>query len=611
MRWQTVGWVAATVLVGLVVPVAVGAVGIAGATGAIYTARDESAPPAPVDGVAVPVHDPGKPTAVILLGPEVANAADVLAPYEVLAATGAFNLYTVAPQRQPVPLTGGLDLVPDLSLGQLDQRLPTGPEVIVVPQLSEVAAGLPPSVAPVVQWLQRQRADGDPLLVGVCVGAQVLAEAGLLDGRPATSHWLGLIGLRRDYPGVRWQDGVAYVDDGDLITTAGVLSGVNGALRVVERMVGHPAAAQAARAVSWPAYSPGAPAPIQRSRPAPADTVAVLSAGYRWDRPTMGVLLTDGVGEIELASAFRPYTELSYLARPVAVTAEGRPVRSRHGLTFAPRADLASAAPRLDRLVVPGTDAAGRAAADKLSLPEHLSPVYLHAAPGFAFDGALTDIARTRDVATARWVAKSLQYPTTNPQLSGPAWPWALTVRPILLATATIAAALGIRLLRRRCSAPPTPPSFPTAMPSIHLPRKGHDHLQHPSRSGTAALRSPLSRDGRGMVVGMAVLSPWSRCCSTHSAGPSLLQRALSNSPADCRQGGTMQPHIDHDQPDRFPTDPTGLPEADRPQVLELAEGDTLELKVGPVAKRLGDTTVRMLGYNGSIPGPTLKVAPG
>ena len=204
VRWRTVGRVAAIVLVGLLVPVAVGAVGIAGATGEIYTARDHRAPPAPVDAAAAPAHDPGKPTAVILLGPEGANAADVLAPYEVLAATGAFNLYTVAPQRQPVPLTGNLDLVPDLSLGQLDQRLPTGPDVIVVPQLSEVAAGLPPSIAPVIAWLQRQRAQGDPLLVSVCVGAQVLAEAGLLDGRPATSHWLGLIGLRRDYPGVRW-----------------------------------------------------------------------------------------------------------------------------------------------------------------------------------------------------------------------------------------------------------------------------------------------------------------------------------------------------------------------------------------------------------------------
>jgi FtsP/CotA-like multicopper oxidase with cupredoxin domain len=60
-----------------------------------------------------------------------------------------------------------------------------------------------------------------------------------------------------------------------------------------------------------------------------------------------------------------------------------------------------------------------------------------------------------------------------------------------------------------------------------------------------------------------------------------------------------------------FPTDPSGLPEAGRPQLLELAPGDTLDLGVGPVAKRLGDTTVRMLGYNGSIPGPTLKVQQG
>ena len=60
-----------------------------------------------------------------------------------------------------------------------------------------------------------------------------------------------------------------------------------------------------------------------------------------------------------------------------------------------------------------------------------------------------------------------------------------------------------------------------------------------------------------------------------------------------------------------FPTDPSGLPEAGRPELLELADGDTLDLRVGPVAKRLGDTTVRMLGYNGSIPGPTLKVQQG
>jgi FtsP/CotA-like multicopper oxidase with cupredoxin domain len=63
--------------------------------------------------------------------------------------------------------------------------------------------------------------------------------------------------------------------------------------------------------------------------------------------------------------------------------------------------------------------------------------------------------------------------------------------------------------------------------------------------------------------------------------------------------------------PAEFPTDPTGLPEATEPRLLELADGDVLDLAVGPVAKRLGDTTVRMLGYNGSIPGPTLRVREG
>jgi FtsP/CotA-like multicopper oxidase with cupredoxin domain len=72
--------------------------------------------------------------------------------------------------------------------------------------------------------------------------------------------------------------------------------------------------------------------------------------------------------------------------------------------------------------------------------------------------------------------------------------------------------------------------------------------------------------------------------------------------------------HPDHGAgraPDEFPRDPSGLPAATRPEVLELAHGDTLHLRVEPVAKRLGDTTVRMLAYNGSIPGPTLKVQQG
>ena len=62
---------------------------------------------------------------------------------------------------------------------------------------------------------------------------------------------------------------------------------------------------------------------------------------------------------------------------------------------------------------------------------------------------------------------------------------------------------------------------------------------------------------------------------------------------------------------DQFPTDVAGLPEARSPEHVELADGDELELRMAPVAKRVGDDTVRMLAYNGSIPGPVLRVKEG
>jgi FtsP/CotA-like multicopper oxidase with cupredoxin domain len=62
---------------------------------------------------------------------------------------------------------------------------------------------------------------------------------------------------------------------------------------------------------------------------------------------------------------------------------------------------------------------------------------------------------------------------------------------------------------------------------------------------------------------------------------------------------------------EHFPTDVTGLPQARATEAVELSDGDELELRIAPVAKQLGDTTVRMLAYNGSIPGPTLRVKEG
>ena len=81
--------------------------------------------------------------------------------------------------------------------------------------------------------------------------------------------------------------------------------------------------------------------------------------------------------------------------------------------------------------------------------------------------------------------------------------------------------------------------------------------------------------------------------------------------PAPCRRSHEH----DHDtlvsDSDQFPTDPAGLAEAGASEIVELADGDKFDLRIAPVTKRLGDATVRMLAYNGSIPGPTLQVSEG
>jgi hypothetical protein len=228
---------------------------------------------------------------------------------------------------------------------------------------------------------------------------------------------------------------------------------------MVERLAGPSVAAEAAAAVGWRHY--GADPPVTTGIGVP-DPVAIVNAGYRWNRATLGVMLTDGVGEIELASLFDAHGGQSLAARTLALTVDGGPIHSRHGLTFLPRADLASAAPQLDRLLVPGVAAA--ATRTIAPAPGGPAPEYVHGRPGFAYDLTLTDLARTTDVATARWTAKVLELPTDGLVLDGPAWPCAPTALPVVLALLRGAVVAGAsRLLRRRRRGRQEPVPAPTA----------------------------------------------------------------------------------------------------------------------------------------------------
>ncbi|PAZ10271.1 AraC family transcriptional regulator [Streptomyces sp. SA15] len=116
-------------------------------------------------------------------------------------------------------------------------------DTIIVPGCSEEAG--PPS-ADVVAALRRA-AEAGTRIASVCVGAFVLAEAGLLDGLRATTHWVAADVLARRYPRVEVQPDVLYVDNGQILTSAGAAAAMDMCLHMIRRDLGSAVAAHAAR----------------------------------------------------------------------------------------------------------------------------------------------------------------------------------------------------------------------------------------------------------------------------------------------------------------------------------------------------------------------------
>jgi transcriptional regulator GlxA family with amidase domain len=435
-RWRLVlGYVAAAVLL----PLLAAGWGLAGhATAVASPALTEPLPERPR-------HDPDKLTAVIVAGTTGAESIDVLVPYEVLAASGRFNVYTVAPQRRPLPLfpgspsLQGTDFVPHFSLAELDE-VTTAPDVIVVPF---VPAADSQDNAPLLSWLRQRTGPGTTLLT-ICGGSLVAAEAGLLDGREATSHQNVLPIVQRTHPAVGWVDGRRWVQDGDVVSSAGITAGVDATLRVLEEHLGRAAAVDVAARIGYP-HRRFLDDPSYAVPPAGA-AVRTLNLAYRWQRTQLGVALYDGVGEIDVASIvdLYPRTHASTI-QPVAA----RPgvVVTRHGLHLLPRHSLDSDPP-LDRIVVPGDAPAGLTAGiGSWAGPRGVAVDHTHTdEPGrFAVDAVLRDIGRQETRAAAALVARGIEYPVAPTGLVGGRWPDALVLRPVLLALLGLAAAALVR----------------------------------------------------------------------------------------------------------------------------------------------------------------------
>jgi transcriptional regulator GlxA family with amidase domain len=116
--------------------------------------------------------------------------------------------------------------------------------VLIPPSIAGFSAGQAPSA--VIHWIRQQHASG-ATLGGVCVGSILMAESGLLDGRSATTHWTSAKQFAERYPAVKLNADKPIVDDGDLITTAGLMAWAELGLRLVDRLLGPSIATSTAR----------------------------------------------------------------------------------------------------------------------------------------------------------------------------------------------------------------------------------------------------------------------------------------------------------------------------------------------------------------------------
>ncbi|TDC47717.1 protein DJ-1 [Jiangella ureilytica] len=400
-----------------------------------------------------PAPQAGRITVAVVLGTSGSVVTDVLAPYEVFARSSAFQVYTVAERRQPVALTGGLPVLPHHTFDTVTADPALRPDVVVVPALAEPAGD---AELPLREWVAQQARRGTRIL-GVCSGAHVLAAAGILNGRTATSFWFRVGALQKAYPDATWVTGERYVQDGPITTTAGVTSGVIGALRLVEQLAGPAEAERIGSEVSYPGWSMSGTTAIGRHRLAIGDLPYALNAAFPWGRPTIGVGLVDEVGETEVAAAFELYSATSSAARTVPLAGR-RWVTTRHGVVLIPQlADGDS--PAIDRLVVPGVEHAddvGRPLT-RWAAERHLTVELPHQGRHgheSGIDPVLRDLASRADVATARTAAKFTEYPVDHLQLDGPDWPWRPTVLFVValalsVATGIVAVTVVPRIVRR------------------------------------------------------------------------------------------------------------------------------------------------------------------
>ena len=228
-------------------------------------------------------------------------AFDLAIPAQVFGREPDLYAWSVcAPVPGAVPAETGFDVLVPHGLDALERA-----DTVIVPGLGDRAWPLPePPLAAL-----RDAARRGARVASICTGAFVLAAAGLLDGRRATTHWRYAERLAREFPRVTVDPDVLYVDDGDVLSSAGVAAGVDLCLHLVRRDHGAAAANAIARRMVVAAHRDGGQAQYVE-RPLPASAGGDLGPTRAWMEDRLGEPLS-----VEAMARHAGYSPRSFARR--------------------------------------------------------------------------------------------------------------------------------------------------------------------------------------------------------------------------------------------------------------------------------------------------------
>jgi len=177
---------------------------------------------------------------------------DFAGPYEVfsvatqVADPDSFNVYLVAESAASVEGRNGFTVVPQFTFANCPE-----PDILIVP--GGPGTRVEENNPAMLDWV-KAKADPAELVLSVCTGARILAKAGLLDGLEATTHWVSIDELKEMVPTATIHDDRRFVDNGKVVTSAGVSAGIDMSLHIVGRLCGEKAAAETAHFMEYDGY---------------------------------------------------------------------------------------------------------------------------------------------------------------------------------------------------------------------------------------------------------------------------------------------------------------------------------------------------------------------